>query len=137
MTPELPEIDDPPRHYRIVIDKTGKDWVQANHRVNYHAKARMVRNWRDITAWKTRNLDIHIERAFVICELRFKTTRRRDPANWAPTAKAVIDALVDNGIFPDDDHSHLIGPDMRIGPPVINGGPEQLIVHIWPYEEKQ
>jgi crossover junction endodeoxyribonuclease RusA len=28
--------------------------------------------------------------------------RRRDPSNWAPTTKAVVDGLVDAGVWPDD-----------------------------------
>jgi hypothetical protein len=52
--------------------------------------------------------------------MHFPDHRRRDPANWAPTAKAVIDGLVDAKVFTDDDHKHLIGPDMRIGDPVPN-----------------
>lgn len=55
------------------------------------------------------------------------TTRRRDPGNWSPSAKAAIDGLVDAGVLPDDNHTHLLGPDPRIGPPVKGG---QLVLHI-------
>jgi hypothetical protein len=44
---------------------------------------------------------------------------RRDPANWAQSAKAAIDgALVDAGILPDDDSTRLLGGDPRLGPSV-------------------
>lgn len=39
--------------------------------------------------------------------------RRRDPGNWYPTAKAIVDGLVDAGILIDDDHTKVVGPDMR------------------------
>lgn len=35
---------------------------------------------------------------------------RADPANSAPTVKALIDGLVDAGVWPDDDSTHVIGP---------------------------
>ncbi|WP_371634448.1 hypothetical protein OG693_39260 (plasmid) [Streptomyces sp. NBC_01259] len=45
-------------------------------------------------------------------------TRRRDPANWSPSAKAAVDGLVDAGILPDDNHTRLLGGDPRLGTPV-------------------
>ena len=35
-----------------------------------------------------------------------------------PTAKAVVDGLVDAGVLPDDDAKHLLGPDLRRHPEV-------------------
>lgn len=43
--------------------------------------------------------------------------RRRDPNNWAPTGKAIVDGMVDAGLLPDDSTRHLIGPDMRAAHP--------------------
>src|SRR5690606_40163075 len=71
----------------------------------------------------------HMERAYVICELRPNDRRRRDPGNWYPSAKAAVDGgLVDAGALDDDDHTRLIGPDMRLGE-VVRGS--QLVLHIW------
>lgn len=52
--------------------------------------------------------------------------RRRDPHNWMPTVKAVIDGLVDAGIWPDDnsDHVTVIEPAFRKG--------TDCIIEIWP-----
>jgi hypothetical protein len=45
-----------------------------------------------------------------------RTNRRRsDVGNLYPTAKAVVDGLVDYGLIEDDDDTRLIGPDMRRG----------------------
>jgi len=52
---------------------------------------------------------------------------RRDPANWYPSFKACVDGLVDAGVLNDDDHAHVIGPDMRIGPVVPRS---QLVLYI-------
>jgi crossover junction endodeoxyribonuclease RusA len=130
----LPDRGNPPWYYRLEIDLIGKKWLTANKRQGRWAAARMTKNWREIAAWRAhRGIGpICIRRAHVVCELRFSANRRRDPANWAPTAKAVVDGLVDAGVFPDDDALHVIGPDMRLGPAQRA---EQLIVHIWPLGE--
>ena len=53
-------------------------------------------------------------RAHCFCYLSFGDNRRRDANNYWPTAKAAIDGFVDAKLLPDDDHLHLVGPDMRI-----------------------
>ena len=40
---------------------------------------------------------------------------RWDASNWSPTAKAVLDGLVDAGLLPDDSNRYVTGPDMRAG----------------------
>jgi hypothetical protein len=40
---------------------------------------------------------------------------RYDPNNLWPTVKAVVDGVVDAGVLVDDDHAHVVGPDMRHG----------------------
>ena len=46
--------------------------------------------------------------------LTFPTTRRRDSANFQGAIKPVIDGIVSAGLLPDDDITHLVGPDVRI-----------------------
>ena len=53
--------------------------------------------------------------------------RRRDPANWYGSFKAAVDGLCDAGLFDDDDHLHVVGPDMRLGR-VVKGGQLVLVV---------
>lgn len=48
--------------------------------------------------------------------LNFPTTRRRDSANFQGAIKPVIDGIVSAGLLPDDDITHLVGPDVRIDP---------------------
>ena len=55
------------------------------------------------------------ERAHVLGVLHPPTDGRRDPANWYPTFKAAVDGIVDAGLVEDDDHTRLLGPDMRLG----------------------
>jgi hypothetical protein len=55
------------------------------------------------------------QRAHVLGILHPPTGGRRDPANWYPTFKAAVDGIVDAGLLEDDDHTRLLGPDMRLG----------------------
>lgn len=132
----LPAADNPPVSYRIVLTRLGRGWITANQRLHLYAKAEIVRQWRDATAWQCRGMGLSFPGgARIIAELRFFGVRKRDPNNWADTAKAVVDGLVDAGLFPDDDYRYVTGPDMRLGPPVLARADEALIVHIFPRQE--
>ena len=68
-----------------------------------------------------------LQHAYILGVLHPPSRRRADPANWYPSFKAAVDGIVDAGVLEDDDHTRLVGPDMRIGP-VTRGG--QLVLHI-------
>lgn len=128
----LPERPDPPMHYRLVLLKGGKDWITDNQRLGWRQKSRLVKAWRSQAGQVARlAMPQLVLGAHVIGELRFSDNRRRDPNNWNPTAKACIDGLVDARVFPDDNHTIVVGPDMRIGPPVAVTE-VALILHFWP-----
>lgn len=57
-----------------------------------------------------------LDRARLVAWLRFPDGRRRDPHNYMPTLKALVDGLVDAGLVPDDDRRYLQGPDPRWDP---------------------
>ena len=67
------------------------------------------------------------EHAYILGILHPGSRRRLDPANFYPSFKAAVDGLVDAGVLEDDDHTRVIGPDMRIGP-VMKGG--RIALHI-------
>lgn len=66
-------------------------------------------------------------RGHILGMLHPPTGRRADPANWYPSFKAAVDGLVDAGLFEDDDHTRVVGPDMRLGS-VVKGGQLVLVV---------
>ncbi|MET9517010.1 hypothetical protein [Streptomyces sp. NPDC002994] len=66
--------------------------------------------------------------AYILGVIHPPSRRRADPANWYPSFKAAVDGLVDAGVLEDDDHTHVVGPDMRIGPVAKGGG--RLVLHI-------
>jgi hypothetical protein len=69
------------------------------------------------------------ERVHVLGILHPPKNDRRDPANWYPSFKAAVDGLVDAGLLEDDDHTRLLGPDMRLGAKVKGG---QLVLVVRP-----
>lgn len=69
-----------------------------------------------------------LERAHIVYVIHpSPQTRRRDPANWAESAKAAVDGIVDAGVLADDDSTRVVGPDPRLGAPVKGG---QMVLHI-------
>ncbi|MFE6126677.1 hypothetical protein ACFQ6Q_00170 [Streptomyces sp. NPDC056437] len=104
--------------------------INANDRSTHPAKrAGFVKVIRQ-AAWAMARHDKipALQRAHIFYVIHPDTkTRRRDPGNWSPSAKAAVDGLVDAGILPDDNHTHLLGPDPRIGTPVKGS---QLVLYI-------
>lgn len=100
--------------------------INANQRLHHHAKAKLTRAWREavpreIVCYKR---PLH-PRAHITVTIRFATNHRRDVGNYYPTAKAIVDGLVDAGVLPDDNDAHVIGPDMRREYP--NGEPRVTV----------
>lgn len=99
------------------VDLPTMQLLNANQRGHWGERSFITRTLRQAAYLKT--LQQHIpalSRAHIVCEVRFGDHRRRDPANWAPSAKAAVDGLVDAGVLPDDSAAYLDGPDMRLGP---------------------
>ncbi|MFH9826757.1 hypothetical protein [Streptomyces bobili] len=62
-----------------------------------------------------------LERAHILGVFCPPDRGRRDPANYYPAFKAAVDGLVDAGLVEDDDHTRVVGPDMRLGKVVKRG----------------
>lgn len=100
-----------------------REWVlTSNQRLGWRAEANRTSYIRGAAAWHgrafvgkhKRELDLPFRhKMHATAYLRFPTERRRDPANWYPTVKAVVDGIVDAGVLEDDSVRFLVGPDMR------------------------
>lgn len=90
------------------------EWLSANGRFHWAAKARRTKalRQRGFMAAKQAKVD-SFQTLHVTAFVQYPTGGRADPANSAPTAKALIDGLVDAGVLPDDDSTHLVGLDFR------------------------
>lgn len=117
----------------------GLPLLNANQRPHHHHKAKITRGLRAaameavsespalmdaLAAAKPGPL---FERAHILGVYRPRSTGRCDPANWYPSFKAAVDGLVDAGLLEDDDHTRLVGPDMRLGEKA-KGGQLVLVV---------
>ena len=92
--------------------------LNANQRLHWAEERRRTRYWRTLSATTARSAINRgswapLPAAAITCTLHWPYLRHRDPANWHPTAKAILDGLVDARLLPDDDDAHVQGPDMR------------------------
>ena len=122
-------------HYRVELLKGMREWITSNQRLFWRVRALRTKAWRDLACERAKEMGLpHLaDGAHVVCELRFADRRRRDPGNWYPTAKAVVDGLVDAGVFTDDNAKFVTGPDMRLGP-IVGRGWQGMHVFIYPKE---
>ncbi|HAP90834.1 MAG TPA: hypothetical protein DCR15_14380 [Arthrobacter bacterium] len=101
-------------------------WLNSNDRRHRMAEAKLVKEWRE-SAWAACQNHGPLNWPVTITAHVWKPKNGRyDPGNLYPTAKACVDGLVDAGLLPDDDHKHVVGPDMRHG----GKGPAELILTI-------
>lgn len=117
-----------PASWRLELP-AGSLLINANDNLHFRKKADLVKALRN-TAWAmARQAKLPaLQHAHIFYVIHPDTKgRRRDPGNWSPSAKAAVDGLVDAGILPDDNHTHLIGPDPRMGHPVKGS---QLVLYI-------
>ena len=80
---------------------------------NWQAKATLVKAWCAKGAMLP-SFDQHV-RIVAWVHRGHNRGGRWDPTNWAGTAKAAIDGLVDSGVLADDNSTLVTGPDMRAG----------------------
>jgi len=106
------------RTWQLTISAPAK-WLNANDRVDLRRQTPDRRAWRDAGRVYAMQAKLpRLERAHLVAELRFADDRRRDVHNLYPSIKALVDGLIDYGLLPDDNHRHLVGPDLRYGPKV-------------------
>jgi len=112
----------------------GTDFLNANQRLHWAKRAHLTRYWRERGKIAATNAQIPwMSKAHVTVTVHKTTNHRFDPANLAPTAKAIVDGLVDAGVLDDDDRTRLVGPDMRAGE---RRDVRQLVVTITPLEQE-
>lgn len=105
------------------------DFISANGRLHYQARARLTRAWREAMCAEVERhfLPDRYDRAHITVHIRFPDNIRRDVGNYFPTAKALVDGLVDMQVIADDNDEIITGPDMRREYP---NGPARVTVHI-------
>lgn len=118
-------------HRTVRIDVSSVNWqktrISMNDRLHPHARANRTKWWRQAAARAGVNVP-GIEWGRVVIFFRFPTNHRREVNNLMPTSKAIVDGLVDAGVFPDDNDKHVLGPDNRREP--VNGE-HQVVVRLY------
>ena len=92
-------------------------WLNSNQRFHRMEHARRVASWRnaaDFAATSAQH-DSFLEPVHITVTIHKTRAGRWDVGNLYPTAKAIVDGLVDAGVIPDDSNEWVVGPDMRAG----------------------
>lgn len=89
--------------------------MSMNDRYHWHVRARLVKAWREGAAWATAAAKVgRLPRCEVIVTLPVRDKRRRDPHNYYPTVKAIVDGLVDAGVWGDDTPEWVVTTEPRL-----------------------
>lgn len=94
---------------RIALTLHPAVWLTANQRLHWSTRMRRTRMLRSLAASEARITGAAGKRlgaSTVTAMIGYPTQTRADPANAAPTVKAIIDGLVDARVWDDDDHTH-------------------------------
>jgi len=79
--------------------------MNMNERLHWTTQRRRARNWRNAARrampWSIPD-GHHLPPSIVQIELPVLGNLRRDPSNWYPTVKHIVDGLVDAHLWPDD-----------------------------------
>ena len=102
-------------------------FINSNSREHRMATAKLTAIWRNAgtlavsdenrrrQAAGEKPLQPFDKRVRIVAKIWKKKAGRWDVGNWYPTAKAILDGLVQSGLLKDDSNTWVIGPDMRVG----------------------
>jgi hypothetical protein len=92
-------------------------WLNSNSRPHRHAAAKLTAQWRMAGKIHARGQPKPAlpKPVRIVAYVWKPRAGRYDPNNLGITAKAILDGVVDAGWLPDDDFTHVHGPDMRHG----------------------
>lgn len=91
-------------------------WLSHNQRLHWAQKAKRTKALRAMGyAVAMSEAPGTFDVAHVAAFIGYPRAGKADPAN-AAVVKPLIDGMVDAGVFPDDDSTHVIGPTYLRGP---------------------
>ena len=86
-------------------------WLSANDRMHWAPKGERTRWLRRLGKSVAITSETPtFEATHVAAFIGYLRNGKADPANAAPTVKALIDGMTDAGVWPDDDSTHVLGP---------------------------
>lgn len=96
--------------------------MSMNDRDHWRTRARRVKDWREAAGWGAIGARVPEQGpSLVEVFLPVRDRRRRDPHNYAPTLKAIVDGLVDARVWPDDtpEWVRTLEPTLVVGADVV------------------
>lgn len=130
------------RHVTTIPINIGKQhWLTANARHHWAVKAERTRYLKQAAYYTARNMlndrliKAHTTPVDADIAIAYPTARKADPANAAPTVKALIDGLVAVGLIADDDSKHLPAITYRRDPKKAPKGTYTITITLTPTEE--
>jgi len=88
-------------------------WLSANDRRHWADKAKRTKGLRSLGHLGAAEAGLDgalLGTTHVAAFIGYPRNSKADPSNAFPTVKALIDGMVDAGVWPDDDSTHVIGP---------------------------
>ena len=83
--------------------------LNLNDRMHWAPRSRIVANWRKAAYFAALLHKVpRLGRSLVSVTLPVRDRRKRDPGNWAPTVKPIVDGITDAGVWPDDDSRYVV-----------------------------
>jgi crossover junction endodeoxyribonuclease RusA len=88
-------------------------WHNANHHLTPFKRNTLTQEWRELGEVRARQNRLPkgiVSRVFVEAFIHMDTDRFYDAMNLYPTAKALVDGIVDYGFVADDSNKYVVGP---------------------------
>lgn len=85
--------------------KSSNEMLSANDRFHFRKVASLTKQLRRLAYYQTKKPSNPFSKenpCLVIVTIHPPTKKRMDPPNWYPTIKALLDGMVDRGVFTDD-----------------------------------
>ena len=91
-------------------------WLSANDRRHWADKGKRTKALRAMGCIVARSAKVgQLGTTHVAAFIGYPRNSKADPANAAPTVKALIDGMTDAGVWPDDDSTFVLGPTFLRG----------------------
>ena len=97
--------------------------INLNGREHWSVKARLTKAWRTAAYYEAVAAGVkRLGPSVVTVTLPVQTAHKRDPHNFVPTVKAIVDGLVDAGVWPDDNSDWV-----TVGEPLLVSSKAALV----------
>ena len=88
-----------------------------NQRMHWAQKAKLTAAWREAAFYAAKQARLECRVPYLVTVvIPVKDRRKRDPHNWFPTVKPIVDGLVDAGVWPDDNSDWVTTTEPRLEP---------------------